>query len=199
MEIVIFTTAEDQLPAILDKMHGGQQLPVEAWDRELKTKLADGKLETIDNQIDPTTGTLKLRAVFANSNGKLFPSQFVNARLLVEQKQNITLLPNNAIQRNSQGTYVWLVNPDQTVNVRPITVGTTEGDQSEITSGLDPGDTVVTVGVDRLEEGGKVNAQFPGERSGPGERRGRPGGGRPGGEKQGDEKQGGGRRHRVAS
>jgi len=160
---VIFTTAEDQLPPILDKMHAGQQLTVEAWDRELKNKLADGKLETIDNQIDQTTGTLKLRAVFANSNGKLYPSQFVNARLLVEQKQNITLLANSAIQRNSQGTYVWLVNPDQTVTVRPIMVGTTEGDQSEITSGLQPGDAVVTVGVDRLEEGGKVNAQVAGE------------------------------------
>ncbi len=89
---VIFTIAEDQLPPILEKMHAGQQLPVEAWDRELKNKLADGKLETIDNQIDPTTGTLKLRAVFANANGKLFPSQFVNARLLVQQKQNVTLL-----------------------------------------------------------------------------------------------------------
>jgi len=161
---VIFTTAEDQLPPILEKMHAGQQLGVEAWDRELKNKLADGKLETIDNQIDPTTGTLKLRAVFANSNGKLFPSQFVNARLLVEQKQNITLLANSAIQRNSQGNYVWMVNPDQTVNVRPIMVGTTEGDQSEIVSGLEPGDTVVAVGVDRLEEGGKVNAQVPGEK-----------------------------------
>ena len=163
---VIFTVGEDQLPAILDKMRAGQELTVEAWDRELKNKLGDGKLETIDNQIDPTTGTLKLRAVFANSNGKLFPSQFVNARLLVEQKQNITLLPNNAIQRNSHGTYVWMVNPDQTVNVRNVTVGTTEGDQSEITAGLQPGDSVVTVGVDRLEEGGKVSTQVPGEKSG---------------------------------
>jgi multidrug efflux system membrane fusion protein len=180
---VIFTVGEDQLPAILEKMRAGQELTVEAWDRELKNKLADGKLETIDNQIDPTTGTLKLRAVFANSNGKLFPSQFVNARLLVEQKPNITLLPNNAIQRNSQGTYVWFVNPDQTVEVRPIMVGTTEGDQSEITSGLEPGDTVVTVGVDRLEEGGKVNAQVPGDkpdtgRRGGGSHSGKPGGGR---------------------
>jgi len=177
---VIFTTAEDQLPPILEKMHAGQQLTVEAWDRELKNKLADGKLETIDNQIDQTTGTLKLRAVFANTSGKLFPSQFVNARLLVEQKQNITLLPNAAIQRNSQGTYVWFVNPDQTVEVRPIMVGTTEGDQSEITSGLKPGDTVVTVGVDRLEEGGKVNAQVPGEKPDNGQRggshSGKPGG-----------------------
>jgi multidrug efflux system membrane fusion protein len=186
---VIFTTAEDQLPPILDKMRAGQELTVEAWDRELKNKLADGKLETIDNQIDPTTGTLKLRAVFANSNGKLFPSQFVNARLLVEQKQNITLLANSAIQRNSQGTYVWLVNPDQTVAVKPITVGTTEGDESEITSGLAAGDTVVTVGVDRLEEGGKVNAQIPGDKPSFGKR----GGG------SHDGKPGGGRSHKAAS
>ena len=131
---VIFTTAEDQLPPILrEACTPASNCMVEAWDREMKNKLAEGNLETIDNQIDPTTGTLKLRAVFANANGKLYPSQFVNARLLVEQKQNITLLPNAAIQRNSQGTYVWLVKPDQTVTVRPITVGTTEGDQSEIT------------------------------------------------------------------
>jgi multidrug efflux system membrane fusion protein len=194
---VIFTTAEDQLPPILEKMHAGEQLQVEAWDRELKNKLADGKLETIDNQIDQTTGTLKLRAIFANSNGKLYPSQFVNARLLVEQKQNITLLANAAIQRNSQGTYVWMVNPDQTVAVRPITVGTTEGDQSEIVAGLAPGDTVVTVGVDRLEEGAKVNAQVPGERPASGkrggERSGTPGDGRANG------KNGGGRPHKSGS
>src|SRR3984885_12854540 len=113
---VIFTVGEDQLPPIIAKMHAGQQLTVEAWDRENQAKLADGKLETIDNQIDPTTGTLKLRAVFANAEGKLFPSQFVNAHLLVEQKSNVTLLPNNGIQRNSKGTYVWLINPDRTVN-----------------------------------------------------------------------------------
>jgi len=195
---IIFTTAEDQLPPILAKMHAGQQLQVEAWDRELKNKLADGTLETIDNQIDQTTGTLKLRAVFANSNGKLFPSQFVNARLLVEQKQNITLLANSAIQRNSQGTYVWMVNPDQTVAVRPITVGTTEGDQSEITSGLEPGDSVVVVGVDRLEEGGKVNAQVPGEKPANGRR----GGGKPGGGPRNDPANGthsGGRSRKAAS
>ena len=181
---VIFTTAEDQLPPILERLHRGEELAVEAWDRELKNKLAEGKLETIDNQIDPTTGTLKLRAVFGNANGKLFPSQFVNARLLVEQKQNVTLLPNNAIQRNSSGTYVWLVNPNQTVKVRSVTVGTTEGDQSEITNGLEAGDEVVTIGVDRLEEGGKVSAEVPGEK---------PRGGNPGDGKSG------GRRHKAAS
>jgi multidrug efflux system membrane fusion protein len=179
---VIFTTAEDQLPPILQRLHAGQQLMVEAWDRENKNKLAEGKLETVDNQIDPTTGTLKLRAVFANENGKLYPSQFVNSRLLVQQKQNITLLQNAGIQRNSQGTYVWLVNSDQTVTVRPITVGTTEGDVSEVTAGLQPGDSVVTVGVDRLEEGGKVNAQIAGENPDTGKRGGgKPFGGKPGG------------------
>src|SRR5579863_4929103 len=190
---VIFTVGEDQLPPILDKMHAGQELMVEAWDRELKNKLADGKLETIDNQIDPTTGTLKLRAVFANTNGKLFPSQFVNARLLVQQKQNVTLLPNNAIQRNAQGTYVWLVSPNQIVNVRPITVGTTEGDQSEIISGLAPGDEVVTIGVDRLEEGGKVSTEAPGGKP----RNGKAGDGKSGDGKSGGGKSGGGgRRHK---
>jgi multidrug efflux system membrane fusion protein len=189
---VIFTTAEDQLQPILAKMHAGQQLTVEAWDRELKNKLADGNLETIDNQIDPTTGTLKLRAVFGNTNGRLYPSQFVNARLLVEQKPNVTLLANSAIQRNSQGTYVWLVKPDQTVTVRPIMVGTTEGDESEITAGLEPGDTVVTVGVDRLEEGGKVAAEVPGEKAA---------GGKHGGQHNGSHEgqPGGGRSHKSAS
>jgi membrane fusion protein, multidrug efflux system len=193
---VIFTTGEDQLPPILDRLHAGQELPVEAWDRENKVKLADGKLETVDNQIDPTTGTLKFRAVFGNADGKLFPSQFVNARLLVQQKPNVTLLPNNAIQRNSQGTYVWLVNPDQTVKVSTIMVGTTEGDQSEITSGVQPGDEVVTVGVDRLEEGGKVAAEIPGENPGPGKHGGKPGSGQAA---DGQGKSGGGHHRKSAS
>ena len=160
---VIFTIAEDQLPQVEAKMHVGAQLHVEAWDRENKNKLGDGKLETIDNQIDPTTGTLRLRANFENKAGKLFPSQFVNARLLVEEKTGIIVVPNAAIQRNSQSTYVWLVKPDQTVTVRQIGVGVTEGDQTEITSGLAPGDVLVTVGVDRLVEGSRVNPQVPGE------------------------------------
>src|SRR6202034_3895921 len=148
--------------------------------------------------IDPTTGTLKLRAVFGNTNGRLYPSQFVNARLLVQQKPNVTLLANSGIQRNSQGTYVWLVIPARTVTVRPITVGTTEGDESEIVAGLEPGDTVVTVGVDRLEEGGRVNAQVPGDKPGAGRSRGgRPGGGRPsGGGDGGGDKSGGRRSHK---
>ncbi len=162
---VIFTIAEDQLPPVQEKMHAGAKLQVEAWDREATTRLGQGTLETIDNQIDPTTGTLRLRAIFENKAGKLFPSQFVNARLLVEQKSGVILAPNAAIQRNTQSTYVWLVKPDQTVTVRKITVGVTEGDQTEITSGVEAGDVLVMVGVDRLQEGSKVNAQVPGEDS----------------------------------
>jgi multidrug efflux system membrane fusion protein len=162
---VIFTIAEDQLPQVQAKMHAGAQLHVEAWDRENKNKLADGVLATIDNQIDPTTGTLRLRANFENKADKLFPSQFVNARLLVEEKSGIVVLPNAAIQRNSATTYVWLVKPDQTVTVRQVSVGVTEGDQTEMTSGVAAGDEVVTVGVDRLVEGSRVNPQIPGENS----------------------------------
>ena len=154
---VIFTIAEDQLPPVLKKMRAGQRLRVEAWDRELKNKLTQGALMTHDNQIDQSTGTLKLRAVFDNKDDSLFPNQFVNARLLVEQKSGVTLVPNAAVQRNSQSTYVYIVKPDQTVTVRQVTVGTTEGDQTEITAGLKPGEVVVTDGVDKLQEGSKVN------------------------------------------
>jgi multidrug efflux system membrane fusion protein len=160
---VIFTVAEDQIPRVVEKIHAGQTLVVEAWDRENNVKLATGTLQTTDNQIDPTTGTLRLRAVFDNKNNKLFPSQFVNARLLIDSKHDVTLLPTAAIQRNSQNIYVWLVNPDSTVTIRPVTAGAAEGDQTEMTSGLEPGDEAVMVGVDKLQEGGRVNAQVPGE------------------------------------
>jgi multidrug efflux system membrane fusion protein len=175
---VIFTISEDQLPPVQEKMHGGAQLHVEAWDRELKNRLGQGLLETIDNQIDPTTGTLRLRALFENKAGKLFPSQFVNARLLVEEKTGIVIVPNAAIQRNTSSTYVWLIKPDSTVTVRPVTVGVTEGDNTEITTGLEAGDEMVTVGVDRLIEGSRVNAQVPGEapKDGGGKTGGRSGG-----------------------
>jgi multidrug efflux system membrane fusion protein len=161
---VIFSTSEDQLPALREKLRAGKKLSVAAWDRELKNELGVGTLETIDNQIDQTTGTLKLRAVFENAKGRLFPSQFVNARLLIEHKQGVTILPNAGVQRNSQGTYVWLVKDDQTVTVSPVTVGASEGDQSEITSGIEPGQSVVIVGVDRLEEGSKVSTRASGDK-----------------------------------
>jgi multidrug efflux system membrane fusion protein len=160
---VIFTIAEDQLQPVLKRMRAGQQLRVEAWDRELKNRIAVGYLATHDNQIDQTTGTLKLRALFENKDDSLFPNQFVNARLLVEQKTGVTLVPGAAVQRNSQNIFVYIVKPDQTVTVRTVTVSTTEGDQTEIASGVKAGDVVVTDGVDKLQEGTRVNAKIPGE------------------------------------
>ena len=153
---VIFPIAEDQLQPVLQKVRAGQKLTVDAWDRELKNKLSTGTLSTIDNLIDQTTGTLKLRATFDNEKRTLFPNQFVNARLLQQEKTGVTLLPSAAIQRNTNDTYVYLIKPDSTVTIRNIKIGTTEGDQSEITSGLVPGDKVVMTGVDKLQEGSKV-------------------------------------------
>jgi multidrug efflux system membrane fusion protein len=143
-------------------MAGGKKLTVTAYDRDQKKKLADGTLTSVDNQIDPTTGTLKLRATFNNSNFELFPSQFVNVNLLLEQKQNVTLINSAAIQRNSDTTYVYLVKPDSTVTVRNIAVGASQNNQSEITSGLNPGDVIVMTGVDKLQEGSKVTVHFAG-------------------------------------
>ncbi len=158
---VIFTVSEDQLPPILQRVHAGQKLTVDAWDRQNTNKLASGTLSTLDNQIDQTTGTLKLRAIFNNENRALFPNQFVNARLLEQEKTGVTLLPSAAIQRNTNATYVYLIKPDSTVTIRNIKVGTTEGDESEVTSGLSPGDTVVMTGVDKLQEGSKVAVTQP--------------------------------------
>lgn len=160
---VIFTIAEDQLQAVVRRVRAGQRLRVDAWDREMKNRIAQGSLTTIDNQIDQTTGTIRLRSVFDNRNSALFPNQFVNARLLVEQRRGVTVLPGAAIQRNAQSTYVYLVKPDQSVTVRPVTVGATEGDQTEIASGVAPGEMVVTDGVDKLQEGSKVIAHVSGE------------------------------------
>ena len=161
---VIFTLPEDQLPAIVQRLHAGAVLKVEAFDRDMKVKIARGTLATLDNQIDPTTGTLKLRANFDNRDGSLFPNQFVNARLVVEEKQGVTLIPTAAVQRNSQSTYIWLVKPDSKVTVRQITTGTVEGDDTEVNSGLAPGDVVVVTGVDKLQEGTTVKLPKSGER-----------------------------------
>jgi multidrug efflux system membrane fusion protein len=161
---VIFTLNEYQLPAIMEQMRHGARLRVEACDRDMK-KIAQGTLATIDNQIDPTTGTVKLRANFDNHDGSLFPNEFVNARLLVEDKQGVALIPTAAVQRNAQSTYVWLVKPDSSVTVRQITTGTVEGDDTEVDSGLAPGEQVVVTGVDRLQAGTKVRIPKSGERS----------------------------------
>lgn len=158
---VIFTISEDQLPEIRKRMRAGQTLHADAWDHDMQKKVAQGTLTTIDNVIDQTTGTLRLRATFDNNDDALFPNQFVNVRLLVQEKQGAVLLNSAGIQRSGSNTYVFVVKPDSTVTLRNVTVGTTEGDQSEITSGLQPGDTVVLTGVDKLIEGSTVHAQIP--------------------------------------
>jgi multidrug efflux system membrane fusion protein len=160
---VLFPIAEDQLPQVYEKMRAGESLTVEAWDAHDTKQLATGKLSTTDNQIDQTTGTVRARATFDNKNLELFPNQFVNARLLVQQKNGVVLVSDAAIQRSTTQIYVFLVKPDSTVTVREIAVGTSDGGQSEITSGLAAGDEVVMTGVDKLQEGTKVNASIPGE------------------------------------
>jgi membrane fusion protein, multidrug efflux system len=157
---VIFTIAEDQLPVIYQKQSGGQKLPVDAFNREMTKKLASGTLTTIDNQIDQTTGTVKLRATFDNSHYELFPNQFVNARLLQQEKLGVVLVPSAAVQRNSSSTYVYVVKPDSTVTVRQVKVGTSDDDNTEITSGVNQGDVVVLTGVDKLIEGSKVTVHM---------------------------------------
>jgi multidrug efflux system membrane fusion protein len=152
--------AEDQLPAVLSRWRAGQKLVVEAWDRADQRKIATGYLATIDNEIDQTTGTLRLRANFDNADYQLFPNQFVNAHMLVQEKTGVTLINNAAVQRTTNETYVWLLKPDSTVTVTDINTGTAEGDQTEVTSGLKPGDAVVMTGVDKLVEGAKVVSQW---------------------------------------
>ena len=131
-------------------------MPVAAYDRNFKTVLATGILKSIDNVIDPTTGMVKLKAEFANEDGTLFPNQFVNARLQIEDRENAILAPSNAILRGSQGTYVYVVDADKAVAVRVIRLGGTQGAQAEILAGLTPGDVVVVDGFDKLKPGAKV-------------------------------------------
>lgn len=160
---VIFAISEGDLPPVLKKLRAGENLKAEAWDSDNKSKIAEGILKTVDNEIDPTTGTIKLRAGFENKDLALFPNQFVNVRLLVEEKHDIALLATAAVQMASDSKYVYLVKPDSTVTVRPITAGVVDGDNSEIVSGLNPGDVVVMTGVDKLDEGSRVHAQIQGE------------------------------------
>lgn len=153
---VIFNIAEDNLPAVTQKMRAGAKLAVEAWDRDMKKKLATGILLTIDNQVDQTTGTVRFKASFPNEDDTLFPNQFVNARLLLDTKRNVVVVPAAAIQRSPDSMYVYVVKSDNTVEVRNIVSSLTEGDQSAVDTGLAPGDTVVIDGVDKLQPGAKV-------------------------------------------
>ena len=153
---VLFSIAEDYLPQVQRKLQAGQRLPVDAYDRDMKNKIASGFLLTIDNQIDQTTGTLRFKGEFANRDNMLFPNQFVNARLLLETRHNEVMVPSAAVQRSPQSTYVYVVNQDNTVASRTVVTGPAEGDQISIASGLKAGEVVVVDGVDKLQPGAKV-------------------------------------------
>ncbi len=156
---VLFTLPEDNLPAVSKRLQSGATLPVAAYDRGGGTKIADGVLQTFDSQIDPTTGTIKLRAQFENDPRVLYPNQFVNIRLLVDTHKDVTTMPTAGIQRGVPGTFVYLVNADSTVSVRKVVLGVTDGERVEVRSGLEPGDRVVIDGADKLRDGAKINVR----------------------------------------
>ena len=153
---VIFPIPEDNVPRVMKRMQDGEAIVVDAWDRDQKAKLATGKLLTVDNQIDTTTGTVKLKAEFANDNLALFPNQFVNVRMLVQTLTDATLVQSAAIQRGAPGTFVYVVKDDQTVAVTPVKLGPVQAEITAVASGLSPGDVVVVDGADKLREGAKV-------------------------------------------
>jgi membrane fusion protein, multidrug efflux system len=158
---VTFTIPEDDLPAVLTKLRANERLPVEAYNRAGTTQVATGSLLATDNQIDRTTGTTRLKAVFANENEALFPNQFVNVRLLVDVRKEAVLVPTAAIQRGPQGTFVYAVKPDHTVEVRPVKLGPQMGSDAAIDHGVASGDVVVTDGVDKLRAGSLVEVSAP--------------------------------------
>jgi len=154
---VLFSLPQDDLPQVNAKLRAGVQLNVDAFDRDDTQKIASGKLLTIDNQIDPTTGTYKLKSIFNNADNALFPNQFVNVHLLVDTKHDLTIVPAPAIQRGPQGTYVYAVGSDNTVKIRPVTIAQTTGNRIGLSSGVNAGDIVVIDGQDKLQDGSKVN------------------------------------------
>lgn len=162
---VLFAIPADNIPAVLARVHAGNRLSVDVFGRENKTRLATGKLLTLDNQINVTTGTVMVKAEFANTDETLFPNQFVNARLRVETKHNAILAPTAAVQRGTQGTFVYVVGRDQTVSVRPVMLGPVSGDIVAIETGLAAGEQVVTDGTDKLRAGAKVEVTTPGARA----------------------------------
>jgi multidrug efflux system membrane fusion protein len=153
---LIFTIPQDDISRVQKKVNAGQDLVVEAWDRDFKTRLATGSLLAIDNQVDATTGTVRLKAVFKNADRLLFPNQFVNARLLIDTLSGAILVPSAGVQRGPNSNFSYVVKADKTVELRTVTMGPTEGDQTSITSGLSAGEIVVTDGVDKLQPGTKV-------------------------------------------
>jgi len=180
---VLYTVPQDLLPAVMKRLQSGDQIAVEVWDREQKTKLADGLLASADNQIDPQTGTVKLKAQFPNSDRALFPNQFVNVRMKLDTLHDMVLVPAAAVQRGAQGMFVYVVQADNTVALRPVKLGPADGARQSIADGLKPGEQVVTDGTDRLRPGSQVEVasarpeiKAPPAGKGGGRRRGKEGG-----------------------
>jgi membrane fusion protein, multidrug efflux system len=164
---VVFTLPEDQVPAVLKQMHAGVTLSVTAWDPNNTRQLAAGTLQSIDSQIDVTTGTIRLKALFPNTDESLFPQQFVNVVLLLDTLHGAILVPQAAIQRGAPGTYVYIVNADQTVSVRKVALGPGDPTNISISAGLKPGESVVVDGADKLKDGAKVLLRQKSAASGP--------------------------------
>src|SRR6202163_1710015 len=157
---VVFSLPQDQLPQVVAKLRTGGQLPVMAYDRDNTAKIASGTLASIDNQIDTTTGTYKLKATFSNDNNILFPNQFVNVHLLVDTKRNLTVVPVTAIERGPQGTYVYAVDHNNVAKIRSVTIAQSTDENAGLSSGVNPGDTVVIDGQDKLQDGTQVSPNF---------------------------------------
>jgi multidrug efflux system membrane fusion protein len=179
---VIFSIPEDNVSAVMQRVHAGAALTVEAFDRTNAAKIADGKLLTVDNSIDVTTGTIKVRAQFDNADSALFPNQFVNTQLLVDVLHDQVIMPNAAVRRGAPNgvasTFVYLVNTDRTVSVRPVTLGVVDGEKVAVTAGLNAGEVVVTEGGDRLRDGATVLLPGPAPAAAPAagaQPRGKPG------------------------
>lgn len=153
---VVFAVPADNIQKVMSQNAKGGKLPVEAWDRDLKTRLGTGVLAAIDNQVDPATGTVRMKALFSNGDRALFPNQFVNAQLLVDTLRGIVIVPTAAVQRSPQGAFVYVVKPDSTVDLRTIEVQGTDGDNTAVAKGLSGGETVVTDGLEKLRPGSKV-------------------------------------------
>ena len=188
---VLFTIPEDSLPQVAKKLRAGVHLAVDAYNRDHSQKLASGTVVSIDNQIDATTGTSKLKAVFPNSDNALFPQQFVNIRLLVDTLTDQLVVPNVAVQNGQQGTFVYVIDDESQVHLKPVQVGITTDTSSSIMNGISDGDSVVIDGADRLVEGAVVRVRKPGELDNPPEETAAGGRGRGrGGFKKGDRKGG---------
>ncbi len=158
---VVFAVPADNIQKVMSQNAKAGKLPVEAWDRDLKTRLGAGVLAAIDNQVDPSTGTVRMKALFSNDDKALFPNQFVNAQLLVDTLRGIVIVPTAAVQRSPQGVFVYVVKPDSTVDLRTIEVQGTDGDNTAVTKGLSGGETVVTDGLEKLRPGSKVALPKP--------------------------------------